>query len=161
MTTTPEPESTETGAPDEGQNRPEIITELQELGRQLESTFRAFVAGPGQTIRREIGEGLQELGSQVQRAVSVLQSNPQASELGQRARNVAHQVQQAPAVREVEETLVSGLQSLNQQLSRLVDRFETQPDEAPSEPAVQQLTIETDDQPLNQASSTDESGPTL
>lgn len=125
-------------------DRSELIGELQALGKQLESTFRTFMAGPGQKIRREIGEGLQELGSQVQRAVGTIQQRPEAEKIEQKARDVAAQVKESSVVRDVEDTLVSGLQQLNQQLKRLVERLEQPGDSAKAEqgPSTQRLDIE-------------------
>jgi hypothetical protein len=139
----------------EGSNRAELVGELKELGRQLESAARAFVAGPGQTIRREIGEGLQELGQQMQRAVSAVQERPQTAELEQKARSAAQRVQASPVVQEIEDTVVSGLQRLNQQLRQLVERIEKQDDpDAPQAPTTQRLTVEQEDEdstPPNQS----------
>lgn len=132
----------------ETSDRPELVGELRELGRQLESAARAFVAGPGQTIRRELGEGLQELGQHMQRAVSAVQERPQTAELEQKARTVAQRVQSSPAVQEIEETVVSGLQLLNQQLRQLVERIEKQNDvDAPQGPTTQRLSVEQEDDP--------------
>lgn len=143
---TQQPDNT-TSASETG-NRSELVGELRELGRQLESAARAFVAGPGQTIRRELGEGLQELGQQMQRAVSAVQERPQTAELEQKARSAAQRVQSSPVVQEIEETVVSGLQRLNQQLRQLVERIEKQGDaDAPQAPATQRLTVEQEDDP--------------
>lgn len=148
MSDTHQPQSPDTDDTSSQASRSEMVSELQELGRQLESTFRAFVAGPGQTIRREIGESLQELGSQVQRAVGAIQERPEAADLEQKARNVANQVRESSVVAEVQETLVSGLQQLNQQLKRLSERLEQQSsapaDQADHAPVTQRLTIETE-----------------
>lgn len=124
--------------------RNELVGELQQLGQQLETTFRAFVAGPGQTIKREVSEAFQELGTQVQRAVSVIQQRPEAAGLEQKARRALQQASEKPIVREVEDTLVSGVQQINVQLRKLVDRLETQSSSnAPSSAAAtQRLVIE-------------------
>lgn len=124
--------------------RSELVAELQQLGQQLETTFRAFVAGPGQTIRREVSEAFQELGTQVQRAVGAIQQRPEAAELEQKARRAIQQVGEKPIVREVEETLVTGIQQINLQLRKLVDRIEGSPGVAapPQAAPSQHLVIE-------------------
>lgn len=143
--------------------RNELATELQQLGQQLESTFRAFVAGPGQTIKREVGEALQEMGAQVQRAVSAIQARPETAELEQKARRAIQQVGEKPVVREVEETLVSGVQQINTQLRRLVERLETQ--SSPASPAsgatTQRLVIEDESGSPVAGTDTDESPTTI
>lgn len=145
MSHLPHPEDAEAGKvqPTE-EERSALTAELQQLGQQLESTFRAFVAGPGQTIRREVSEAFQELGTQVQRAVSAIQQRPETSELEQKARRAIQQVGEKPIVREVEETLVTGVQQINLQLRKLVDRLEVQSaaNEAPQGAVTQRLVIE-------------------
>ncbi len=145
MSHLPRPEDAEAGKsqPAAGE-RSELVAELQQLGQQLESTFRAFVTGPGQTIRREVSEAFEELGTQVQRAVHAIQQRPEASELEQKARRALQQVGEKPIVREVEETLVGGIQQLNLQLRKLVDRIERQPasGEQPQAATTQRLVIE-------------------
>ncbi|MDP9313883.1 MAG: hypothetical protein M3R24_23895 [Chloroflexota bacterium] len=145
MSHLPNPEDAEAGkAQPAVEERSALTAELQQLGQQLENTFRAFVAGPGQTIRREVSEAFQELGTQVQRAVSAIQQRPETSELEQKARRAIQQVGEKPIVREVEETLVSGVQQINTQLRKLVDRLEGQTAaESPAQGATtQRLVIE-------------------
>lgn len=145
MSHLPHHEDAETGKaqPTEAE-RSALTAELQQLGQQLESTFRAFVAGPGQTIRREVSEAFQELGTQVQRAVTAIQQRPETSELEQKARRAIQQVGEKPIVREVEETLVTGVQQINLQLRKLVDRLESQAqtDNTPQATTTQRLVIE-------------------
>lgn len=145
MTYQPNPEDVEPVQPEStpSEERSELVAELQQLGQQLESTFKAFVAGPGQTIRREVSDAFSELGTQVQRAMSAIQERPQAAEIEQKARRAIQQVGERPIVREVEETLVTGVQSINTQLRKLVDRLE-RPGSADTQPAAttQRLHVE-------------------
>jgi hypothetical protein len=138
-----QPQQNETDAATTNE-RNELVTELQQLGQQLESTFRAFVAGPGQTIKREVSDALQEMGTQVQRAVSAIQARPETAGIEQKARRAIQQVGEKPIVREVEETLVSGVQQINLQLRKLVERLETQESSATPSPSAttQRLMIE-------------------
>lgn len=145
MSHLPHPEDAEAGkSQPEAAERPELVTELQQLGQQLETTFRAFLSGPGQTIRREVSEAFEELGTQVQRAVSAIQQRPAAAELEEKARRAIQQVGEKPIVREVEETLVSGIQQVNLQLRKLVDRIEGSAGQAPQPQGsnTQRLVIE-------------------
>ena len=162
MSHLPHPEDAEAGkAQPTDEERSALAAELQQLGQQLESTFRAFVAGPGQTIRREVSEAFQELGTQVQRAVTAIQQRPETSELEQKARRAIQQVGEKPIVREVEETLVSGVQQINTQLRKLVDRLEGQAaaDSSSQGATTQRLVIE--EEPSDTASTGTDSQPPL
>jgi hypothetical protein len=136
----------------ERQRGPELLAELQELGSQIEATFRAFVAGPGKTIQRDLTSAFQDLGSQIQKTAKSVQQRAEGSDLQQRARSAVQKIQESPVVKEFEETLVNGVQQLSQQLRRLAERIETRdkpvdesaPEQSQS-PGIQRLTVETDD----------------
>ena len=153
MSYQPDPETQPTAEPTTNQERSELMAELQQLGQQLESTFKAFVAGPGQTIRREVTEAFQELGTQVQRAVAAVQEKPQTAELEQKARRALHQATEKPFVREVEETLVTGVQQINTQLRKLVDRMESQAPQQSATGPTQKLYVE-DESGLGESNAT-------
>jgi exonuclease VII large subunit len=132
-----------------GESRPDVMAEFQALGQQLLATGRAIVEGPGKTFQREVSNALRELGSQLQQTVKTVQQRPETSEFQEKARKAAQQIQEAPILREIEETLVGGLQHIKQQLQRLSERVESQQAEseehqAPAESSVQRLHIERD-----------------
>jgi hypothetical protein len=149
-----EEQSTQQPAGDQGQpqgeNRPDVMAEFQALGQQLLATGRAIVEGPGKTFQREVSNALRELGSQLQQTVKTVQERPETSEFQEKARKAAQQIQEAPILREIEETIVGGLQHMKQQLQRLAERVETQGGEAQDQPpaaesSVQHLHIERDE----------------
>jgi hypothetical protein len=120
----------------------ELSTELREMGQQLEATFRAALESErAQQLQRDIAGGIRELSYQIQAAMRSLQANPRFQQAGERGRQAIAQARESKLAHDVEDTIVSGMAQLNDQLRKLVDRLES--DRAgQASPTTQQVPIE-------------------
>jgi hypothetical protein len=139
------------GEPTPGPHKetPDIVGELREMGQQLEAVFRAAVESERtKQLQRDLAGGFREMTHQVQSALKSVQENPRVQQAEERGREVFNQAQQSKVVQDVQETVISGIAQLNEQLRKIVDRLEHEPsDPPPSSVPKQDVKVETETPP--------------
>ncbi len=128
--------SEEQRTPDQTATEPtgsEVLQELQALGRELAATIKAlWESEESRRLRQEIAEGFMELGRQVDAAVKAAQESETARQLEEQVKEAVEKARQSDLPRQVEEGLVMGLRTLNEQLARVVSSLSTEkPPESP------------------------------
>jgi len=109
-----------------------IVQELSELGRQLSATLRgAWESEERRGLQREISEGLEALGDQVEEAVQSARGSEALQGLKTDIKQAAKTARESEPVQDIRAGLVKGLQEINRGLSRLVASWQAEPaDEA-------------------------------
>jgi len=104
----------------------DLTTELREMGQQLEAAFRAAIESErARQLQRDLVGGVRELSGQIQTTLRSLQSSPRVQQAEERGRQVLSQARESKVVQDLQETIVSGIAQLNDQLRKLVDRLES------------------------------------
>jgi heparin binding hemagglutinin HbhA len=111
----------------------ELQTELREMGKQLESAFKATIeSDQAKKIQADLAAGVRELSSQVRTAVQNASSDPRVQEAEERGRQAFTQARESRIVQDMQELLISGISQINTQLRNLVDRMEQSAKPGPS-----------------------------
>ena len=98
-----------------------LMEELQALGQQLSTAVRAlWESDDSRKLRQEIGDGFMELGRQLDTAVKTAQESDAAQEFSQQVKGAMDKARESELAGKLEEGLVTGLQDLNEGLSKLV-----------------------------------------
>src|SRR5689334_5695810 len=109
--------------PGQDKDSSDLLKELREMGQQLESAFRTAIESErAKQLQQDIVGGVRELANQVQSAVKSLQDNPRVQQAEQRGRQAVEQARDSKVVQDIQETIVSGLAQLNNQLRKVVER---------------------------------------
>ena len=122
----------------------DLMAELREMGQQLEAALRAAIESDrAKQLQKDIAGGVRELTAQVQSAVKSLQTDPRVQKAEERGRQAVEQARENKVVQDIQETIVTGLSSLNMQLRKVVERIETEANRpASSGPATQDVPVE-------------------
>jgi heparin binding hemagglutinin HbhA len=103
----------------------ELQQELREMGRQLETAFRATVESErAKRIQADIAAGVRELSTQVQSAIDNVQKDPRVQEAEERGRKAIEQAREGKVAQEMQQLLVTGISQINVQLRKLIERIE-------------------------------------
>jgi heparin binding hemagglutinin HbhA len=142
-------ENTPNNAPQQGpgqgpaKDSGDLVNELREMGQQLETAFRAAIESErAKQLQRDIASGFREISSQVQEAVKTIQANPRVQQAEERGKQVVSQARESKVVQEIQETIVSGIAQLNDQLRKLVERIETEANAPSKSSAAQNVPVE-------------------
>jgi heparin binding hemagglutinin HbhA len=123
----------------------DLAVELREMGQQLEAAFRAALESErAKQLQRDLVGGMRELSTQIQSALKSLQTNPRVQQAEERGRQVIAQARESKVAQDLQETIVSGMGQLNDQLRKLVDRLESDRSAQSSSSTTQQVPIEHD-----------------
>ncbi len=109
------------------ETRPEknIADELNRLGKQIADTIKAaWESDDRKKLQTEITEGLQKFGEQVTEATKKAGESDTAKQLREQAEKVAAEVRESNVVEEVRQGLLTGLETLNKELGKLLERLE-------------------------------------
>lgn len=116
---------------EEPQAERSIADELAKLGEQLAAAAqRAWDSDERRRLQNEITTGVQRFGQELSDAVSKAAESDQAKELKTRATRVAEDVQKTDVIEEVRKGLLVGLEAINRELSKLLERMEPKAGEA-------------------------------
>ncbi len=127
MTEEPKVEETmgETPMSEEPKVEQNIADELERLGQQLARTAKAaWESDERKKLQTEITTGVQRFGQEVGAAFEKATASDQAKELRTRAEKVATDVQKTDVVDEVRKGLLVGLEAINRELGKLLERLE-------------------------------------
>jgi hypothetical protein len=126
-----------------------IADELSKLGKQMADAIKAaWESDDRKKLQVEITEGLEKFGTQVSEALDNAGKSETAQELRVKAERVVTDVREKGVVEDMRKGILSGLDAINKELGKLVEKLETKPaaeapvapeaaaePEAPAEPA--------------------------
>ncbi len=108
-----------------------IADELAKLGQQLASAAKtAWESEDRRRLQGEITTGVQRFGQEISAAVNKAAESDQARDFRTRATKVAEDVQKTDVVDELRKGILVGLEAINRELGKLLERLETTPGEA-------------------------------
>jgi len=112
-------------ATEEGAGGSAVFEELNVLGRELASAFKAlWEHEDSRRMRQELQEGFIELGRQIDSAVHSAQESDPARQFSDQVKEVVDKARESDVSSKLEEGLVTGLQELNAQVSQWVSSLQ-------------------------------------
>ena len=117
-----------------------IADELNRLGKQVADAIKAaWESEDRKKLQSELTDGFQKFGAQVTEAMDKASESETAKELRVKAEKVAADIRDRGVVDDVRKGILTGLDTLNRELSKLVEKLESKPaaeaPEAPEAPA--------------------------
>lgn len=126
-----------------------IADELGRLGAQLAAAAKtAWESDERKRLQGEIVTGVQRAGQELTTAVNKLTESEQAQQVRTRAVKVAEDVQKTDVVEEVRKGILVGLEAINRELGKLLERLESKPGEAETVAPVAAEPPVTPDEPV-------------
>jgi hypothetical protein len=102
-----------------------IADELAKLAQQLSAAARtAWESEDRKRLQNEIATGVQRFGQEISNAANKAVESDQAKELKTRATRVADDFQKTDVIEEVRKGLLVGLEAINRELSKMLERIE-------------------------------------
>jgi hypothetical protein len=138
------------------ENRPSsnITDELSKLGTQVAEALRmAWESDERKRLQAEVQEGLQKFSAELDSTVKRAADSDKTKKIVNQTQEVFVKAQQSEVADNVRDGLLTGLQALNRELGRLLDRLETEkpmgaaPEAAAVPPAAPAAPSETDTEP--------------
>ncbi|ABU60066.1 hypothetical protein [Roseiflexus castenholzii] len=116
-----------TGQPEPQKETPDLTTELREMGQQLEALFRAFIESErAKQMQATVAKSVQDLAAAVRQTAEKIQSDPRFQQVEDRGRQALERARESQVFHDVQEALVNGLEQINAQLHKLVEKLETE-----------------------------------
>ena len=104
----------------------EVMNELEALGKQLGAAVKAlWQSEESRKLRQEIGDGFVQLGKHMDEAVKTAQDSEAAREFKGQVKETVDKARESDVAGKVQQGLVTGLQQLNAELSKLVSSLES------------------------------------
>jgi hypothetical protein len=112
-----------------------ILQELESLGEQLATAVKSlWESEESRKLRQDIGEGFVELGRQIDTALKSAQESEAAKEFSEQVKETVGKARESDVAGKMERGLLTGLQELNAEISKLIDSMEArEPAEAEPE----------------------------
>lgn len=108
-----------------------IADELARLGEQLAAAAKsAWENEDRKKLQAEITTGVQRFGQEISDAVNKAAESEQAKEFKTRATKIADDVQKTDVIEEVRKGILVGLEAINRELGKLLERMEPKAGEA-------------------------------
>ena len=108
-----------------------ISSELTRLGKQVADAINlAWESEDRKKLQTEITTGLESFGVQVSDAMRKASESEAATQIRDQTEKVVIQVRQSDVTGEVRKGLIAGLEVLNKELGKLVERLEAEPQPA-------------------------------
>jgi hypothetical protein len=99
------------------------------MGAQIAAAAKsAWESEERKKLQSEITTGVQRFGQEMTTAINKATDSEQAKELKTRATKVAEDMQKADVVEEVRKGILVGLEAINRELGKLLERLETKPE---------------------------------
>jgi phage-related protein len=115
---------------------PTITDELSKMGKLVAQAIQAaWESDERKKLEAEVVDGLRRFGDEVSAATKKAGESDTAKQIKTQAEKVAADMQQKDVAGDIRKGLISGLEVINQELGKLVDRLE--PKQAPAEPAAE------------------------
>jgi hypothetical protein len=125
----------------DAQTERSIADELAKMGAQIAAAAKtAWDSEERKKLQSEISTGAQRFGHELSAAVTKATESDQAKELKTRATKVAEDVQKTDVVDEVRKGILVGLEAINRELGKLLERLETKPEAEQAVEAVAPVT---------------------
>lgn len=114
-----------TGQPEPQKETPDLTAELREMGHQLETLFRAFIESERtKQMQATVAKSVRDLAAAMREAAEKIQSDPRIQQVEDRGRQALERARESQVFHDVQETLVNGLEQINAQLRKLVEKLE-------------------------------------
>ncbi len=112
-----------------------IADELGKLGKQVADAIKAaWESEDRKKLQSEIAEGFQKFGKEVSEAAEKASESETAKELREKAEKVVEEIRESDVVEDVRKGILIGLDALNRELGKLLEKLEPKPAaEAPAE----------------------------
>jgi hypothetical protein len=121
----------------------DLLDELREMGQQLETAFRAAIQSDrAKQLQKDLAGGVREITEQLKTAAKSVQSDTRFQQAEERGRQAVAQARESKVVQDIQETLVSGIAHLNDQLRKVVDRIQSEANAPSSGPASQDVPVD-------------------
>src|SRR3954451_10647527 len=105
----------------------DLLNELREMGQQLETAFRtAIQSDRAKQLQKDLAGGVREITEQLKTAAKTVQNDTRFQQAEERGRQAVAQARESKVVQDIQETLVSGIAQLNEQLRKVVDRLQSE-----------------------------------
>ncbi len=102
-----------------------ITDELGKLGKQMADAIKAaWESDDRKKLQAEITEGLQKFGDEVAEALDKAGQSDTAKDLRVKAEKVSADMREKGVVEDVRKGIISGLDALNKELGKLVEKLE-------------------------------------
>ena len=121
----------------------DLLNELREMGQQLETAFRAAVQSDrAKQLQKDLAGGVREITEQLKTAAKSVQNDTRFQKAEERGRQAVAQARESKVVQDIQETLVSGLAQLNEQLRKVVDRIQSEANAPSGGSAAQDVPVD-------------------
>jgi hypothetical protein len=129
--------------PGQDKDSADLLHELREMGQQLEAAFRAAIQSDrAKQLQKDLAGGVREITEQLKTAAKTVQSDARFQQAEERGRQAVAQARESKVVQDIQETLVTGIAQLNEQLRKVVDRIQSELDTPPSSPTSQNVPVD-------------------
>jgi len=136
-------ENTPNQQPGNNKDSGDLLDELREMGQQLETAFRAAIQSDrAKQLQKDLAGGVREITEQLKTAAKTVQSDTRFQQAEERGRQSVAQARESKVVQDIQETLVSGIAQLNEQLRKVVDRLQNEVNAPSSGPAAQDVPVD-------------------
>lgn len=121
-----------------------IADELGKLGKQVADAIKAAWENEDRKkLQTEIAEGFQKFGQEVNEAVEKASDSEAARDLRVKAEKVVEDIRESDVVEDVRKGILTGLDALNRELGKLLEKLETKPAaETPAAPEAPEPPVE-------------------
>ena len=99
----------------------DLLGQFRELGQQLERAIRkAWESGEGQEIRDQVGKGIKELSDQLGKVAEDARKSHVVKDLEKQVKSTVQAARSDETVENLRKEINQALQSLNEQLNKLI-----------------------------------------
>ena len=121
----------------------DLLNELREMGQQLETAFRAAIQSDrAKQLQKDLAGGVHEITEQLKTAAKTVQNDTRFQQAEERGRQAVAQARESKVVQDIQETLVTGIAQLNEQLRKVVDRLQSDVNAPSSGPSAQNVPVD-------------------
>jgi hypothetical protein len=109
-----------------------IVDELNKMGQQVADAIKAaWESDDRKKLQNEITEGLQKFGDQVTDAAKKASESDAARQMREQAEKVVAEVRESNVTEDIRKGLLNGLEALNRELGKLLEKLENKTPPAP------------------------------
>ena len=131
------------GQPGHDKDSGDLLNELREMGQQLEMAFRAAIQSDrAKQLQKDLAGGVREITEQLKTAAKTVQNDTRFQQAEERGRQAVAQARESKVVQDIQETLVTGIAQLNEQLRKVVDRLQSEANPPSSSSSAQNVPVD-------------------
>ena len=121
----------------------DLLSELREMGQQLEMAFRAAIQSErAKQLQKDLAGGVHEITEQLKTAAKTVQNDTRFQQAEERGRQAVAHARESKVVQDIQETLVTGIAQLNEQLRKVVDRLQSDVNPPSSDSSAQNVPVD-------------------